>query len=126
MAQALEYVHKSVSAGGVIVVDYNSSLVLRYYLCPDSAIRTFEDQISQFGCGPFEMARTRGYDWAFTSENFEPILAEMEKRFGWQRGQTIWLAQAAEMRLDPKVLARFAAESKEFGLNVSVARLRAP
>jgi 4-amino-4-deoxy-L-arabinose transferase-like glycosyltransferase len=126
MAQALEYVHKSVSAGGVIVVDYNSSLVLRYYLCPDSAIRTFEDQISQFGCGPFEMARTRGYDWAFTSENFEPILAEMEKRFGWQRGQMIWLAQAAEMRLDPKVLARFGAESKEFGLNVSVARLRAP
>jgi len=127
MEQAVKYVHESVRPGGVILVDYNSSLVLRYYLCPDNAIRTFEDQIRQFNCGRFEMARARGYDWAFTSENFGPILAEMGKQFAWQRGQPIWLAQAAEMRLDSKMLARFGTgSSKEFGLNVSVTRLRAP
>ena len=127
MARAVKYVHESVPSGGMILVDYNSSLVLRYYLCRDSAIRTFEDQISEFDCGKYEMARTRGYDWAFTSKNFGPILVEMEKQFGWQPGQPIWLAQAAEMRLDSKLLARFGAESsKDFGLNVSVTRLRAP
>ena len=127
MKQVVKYVHESVPSGGVILVDYNSSLVLRYYLCRDNAIQTFEDQISQFDCGKYEMARTRGYDWAFTSENFGPIIAEMERQFGWQQGQAIWLAQAAEMRLDSKTLARFGAESsKDFGLNISVTGLRAP
>lgn len=84
-------------------------------------------QMSQFDCGKYEMARTRGYEWMFTSENFAPILARMEKQFGWRRGQPIWLAQVAEMRLDAAVLARFGADpNKEFGQNISVTRLRAP
>jgi hypothetical protein len=129
MAQAVNYIHASVPAGGVIVVDYNSSLVMRYYLCSgkDNMIRNFENQMSQFACGKYEMARTRGYEWMFTSENLEPILARMEKQFGWRHGEPIWLAQAAEMRLDAAVLARFGAgPSKEFGQNISVTQLRAP
>ncbi|HXT86974.1 MAG TPA: glycosyltransferase family 39 protein [Verrucomicrobiae bacterium] len=129
MAQALAYIHETVPRGGIVVVDYNSSLVLRYYLCPDerNSVRTFENEINQFGCAQYRMARARGYDWAFTSENLGPILAGMERQFGWQHEQPIWLVQAAEMRFDSKVLARFGAKnSKEFGLNVSVTRLRAP
>ncbi|HLW80804.1 MAG TPA: hypothetical protein VKS20_02060 [Candidatus Acidoferrales bacterium] len=129
MAQAVNYIHASVLAGGVIVVDYNSSLVMRYYLCSGmgNMIRNFENQMSQFACAKYEMARTRGYEWMFTRGNFGPILARMEKQFRWRHGQPIWLAQAAEMRLDAPVLARFGAgPSKEFGQNISVAQLRAP
>jgi hypothetical protein len=129
MAQAVKYIHASVPAGGVIVVDYNSSLVMRYYLCSGKGnmIRNFENQMSQFACGKYEMARTRGYEWMFTSENFGPILARMEKQFGWRHGQPIWLVQAAEMRLDAALLGRFGAQtSKEFGQNISVTQLRAP
>lgn len=129
MAQALAYIHKSVPAGGVIVVDYNSSLVLRYYLCPDerNSVRSFESQMGQFVCSDYKMARARGYDWQFTSESLGPILAEMEERFGWRHGQPIWLAQAAEMPLDAKVVARFGGEtSREFGGNISIAQLHAP
>jgi Dolichyl-phosphate-mannose-protein mannosyltransferase len=129
MARAVNYIHASVPAGGVIVVDYNSSLVMRYYLCSGKGnmIWNFEDQMSQFACGKYEMARARGYEWMFTSENFRPILARMEKQFSWRHGQPIWLVQAAEMRLNATVLARCGAErSKEFGQNISVTQLRAP
>jgi uncharacterized membrane protein len=129
MEQAVKYIRESVPAGGVIVVDYNSSLVMRYYLCSgaESSIQNYEDKISQFTCGNYEMARTRGYDWTFTSENTDEILAEMEKEFGWTTRQPIWLVQADETPLDAAFLARFgAATSKKFGGHIAVTQLRAP
>lgn len=127
--RAVQYIHESVPAGGILVVDYNSSLVARYYLCSGkgNSIRSFESQIGEFSCGTYEMARARGGDWNLTSENLGPILAAMEKQFRWKQGRPIWLVQAAEMRLDVATLERFGLESsKEFGLNVSVSELRAP
>lgn len=129
MAQAVKYVRAAVPANGVVVVDYNTSLVMRYYLCSGrgNAIRNFEDRISQFPCGKYEMARTRGYDWSFTSENLGPLLSEMEKQFGWKPGERLWLVQAAETRLDAGTLGRFGGqESREFGEDISVTPLRAP
>lgn len=129
MVQAVEYIRESVPAGGVIVVGYNGSLVLRYYLCSgaENSIQNYEDKISQFSCGRYEMARTRSYEWTFTSENMGGILAEMEKQFGWRPRQPIWLVQAAETPLKSAILARFeAGQSREFGNDISVTQLRAP
>lgn len=129
MVQAMKYIHESVPAGSVIVVDYNSSLELRYYLCSGAqrAMGEFEYLISQSGCGEYKMARSLCFDWTFTSENMGPILAEMEKQFNWKRGQPIWLVEAAETPFDAATLARFGSDHRhEFGEYVSVTRLRAP
>lgn len=131
MAQAVKYIYESVPAGGVIVVDYNTSLVMRYYLCSGkgNAIRSNEDRIRQFNCGKYQMASgvTRDYNWVFSSENFGPILAEMKQRLGWGQGQDLWLVRADEMPMDAAFLPRFGAEpSREFGDDILVTRLRAP
>lgn len=129
MVQAVRYIDESVPAGSEIVVDYNTSLVMRYYLCsgPGNAITSVEDQIGQIRCGKYQMARARGYDWSFTGESLGPILAEMEKQFDWKPGQLIWLVQAGEAGLDAATLTRFGAGvSKEFGNDISVTQLRAP
>lgn len=131
MAQAVKYIDESVPAGGVIVVDYNTSLVMRYYLCSGkgNAIRGYEDRIRQFGCGKYQMASgvTRDYNWVFSSENFGPMLAEMKQRLGWRQGQDLWLVRADEIPIDAAFLARFGAEpSHEFGDDILVTRLRAP
>jgi uncharacterized membrane protein len=129
MQQAVKYIHEAVPASGVIVVDYGSSLVLRYYLCSgtQNSIRNYEDQMGQFSCGKYEMARTRGYEWTFNGENLGPTLEEMEKQFGWQHGQPIWLVQVADVPLDAATLARFGAKQREkFGDDISVTQLRAP
>lgn len=129
MVQAVKYIHETAPAGSVILVDYNSSLVARYYLCAGKrgAIRDYEADIGWLSCGEYKMARARAYDHLFSSENFGPVLLGMEKRFGWKEGQAIWLVQLNEIPLDAPTLARYeAGPSKEFGGHISITRLRAP
>jgi uncharacterized membrane protein len=129
MVQAVKYLGETAPAGSVILVDYNSSLVMRYYLCSggENAIGGDEDDIRRFACGEYEMARARGHDWTFTGENLGPILTEMKKRFGWKQGEAIWLIQVYEMRLDAATLARFGAgAAKDFDGDIFITRLRAP
>lgn len=133
MVQTVKYIHESVPAGGVILVDYNTGLMLRYYLCSgaQNSIRGGEDRVEQFACGEYQMASgvTRNYGWVFSSKTFVPLFAGMEKQLDWSQGQAIWLVQADEISppLDLTFLARFGAErTQEFGEYISVTRLRAP
>jgi dolichyl-phosphate-mannose-protein mannosyltransferase len=129
MAQAMKYLRETAPVGSVIVVDYNSSLVGRYYLCGGSgdAIRDYEADIGQFSCDGYEMARARAYDHLFSSDNFGAVFVGMAKRFRWKEGQAIWLLQVSEIPLDAPTLARFeAGPRKAFGGHICITQLRAP
>jgi hypothetical protein len=133
MSRALSDVRQSISSGELVFVDYQTALVLAYYLSRDQVFPSKDvgEKFLEFPCGGYRIVSTRYPPlWMFTVENFPAELDEMRRQYGLNPGRQLWVIRAgwnqrnARMDLHTELAMRFPELNRlphqKFGENISV------
>jgi hypothetical protein len=126
MAGAMNYMEQSIPRGSLVVVDYQSSLPITYYLCGPKTIMprdTHQGEYSRFDCNGYSVVSL--HIWKLIAESFPMQFKQMAQNTGLKPGDRIWVFQSgwgknlgAELpKLDPKFRCL---APKNFGENISV------
>jgi len=126
MTQALGAIRNSVSPGDVIFVDFQTSFLLRFYLCPEvSPSRLPASDFRTYTCGGYRVVSTGSETNVLTADLFLRRWEEMVSACGWKPGQTIWIFQAGwdialAQELQERVPEFRDLKTESFGRNISL------
>jgi hypothetical protein len=129
MTQAMNAIRQNVSAEDVIFVDFQTSFLLRFYLCPE--IGPADSPASEFrtySCGGYRVISTNSETNVLTANLFLRRWKEMEDVYGLKTGQTVWVFQAGwdidlARDLQEKVSEFHDLKTQSFGRNITLFRL---
>ena len=130
MIRATEFTRSQIPPSDLIFVDYQTRLLLGYYLCPQqpvpfsAPIGSFEE----FQCGGHRVVATGPDLYIFTAEDFLPRWNELPASFPLEPGQQVWVLQAGwEVDLLHQLQSKFAElpklDSRSFGKNITIFKL---
>ena len=128
MEQAVAYLYASVPPGSIVLTDYESGLLLSYYVCGTDVTHT--GKLTEFfyvsQCGEYESASLLPRLWVFRTDSF-PAEAQTLTTLP-MRGHEIWLFQAGFIvDREPEfqaLLGRYGCASpRRFGENILVCRV---
>jgi len=93
MLRAMAGLRQSAPPGSIILADYQSGLVLSYYLCGHNVVQIFPPFVpySKADCAAYTVITSRPELWKFYAGDFPAQLAEMAATYGFGPGSTIWL-----------------------------------
>ena len=93
MAHAVAALRQSAAPGSLILADYQSGLLLGYYLCGHGIVQEFPPYVSfaKAGCGPYAVFTARPERWKFHAGEFPDQLAELTANYGLAPDTKIWL-----------------------------------
>jgi hypothetical protein len=95
MNGAMDHIRQSVPQGGLILVDYQSSIVLSYYLCGPKAIapiETFTGGDFDFTCDGYSIAALR--TWKLLYQDFPSQFAKVAAARRLKPGDRVWVFQS--------------------------------
>ncbi len=128
MKSALTYLRGSVPPGSVFLTDYESGLLLGYYLCAHGVVQIFPppQPLASADCGAYTVLATSFHDWKFTADTFPSEFAGASEMLA--PGAEVWLFYAGWINDSApavkKELADFGCQApKGFGENILVCRL---
>jgi uncharacterized membrane protein len=131
MEQAVGYLRASAVPGSVFLTDYESGLLLSYYVCGTDITHSGElsGDFYVSRCGEYESASLLPRFWVFRADTF-PMQVQALERNGYPvlRGREVWLFQAGFIvDREPEFqasLGRYGCRSpRKFGTNVVVCRI---
>ncbi|MGC1436807.1 MAG: glycosyltransferase family 39 protein [Terriglobales bacterium] len=96
MARALGFIHAQIPQSDLIFVDYQTRLLLGYYLCPLQPVPFSAPvgSLEEFRCNGYQ-AFAAGPDlYIFTTENFIPRWHQFQRSVSLKSGQSVWVIQA--------------------------------
>jgi hypothetical protein len=94
MASAIRYMEQSVPQGDLILVDYQSSLPLAYYLCGPKTIfpiEMFHQDYFEFECHGYSVASL--HVWKLIPQSFRFQFEKMARARDLKRGERVWIYQ---------------------------------
>jgi hypothetical protein len=96
MQQAVNSLRASVSPGSIIFADYESGLLLGYYVCEHGVVQVFPpyESFVQSDCGAYTAITARPQEWKFYSSDFPEQLAEFAQSSKLAPGTKVWLFDA--------------------------------
>jgi hypothetical protein len=96
MEQAGNAVRASVSPGSTIFADYQSGLLLGYYLCDHGVVQIFPplQPFAKSDCGPYTVITARPEEWKFYAEDFPTQLERLTQIHRIAPGTRLWLFDA--------------------------------
>jgi hypothetical protein len=131
MHEAVAYLRGSATPGSIVLTDYESGLLLSYYVCGRDI--THSGQLTEYfyisGCGDYESASLLPRLWVFRADTFPVQMQALAKNEpAVVRGREVWLFQAGfivdrepEFQL---LLRRYGcALPRKFGANIVVCRI---
>jgi hypothetical protein len=126
MASAVEYLQRSVPPGSIIVTDYESGLLLSYYVCHKDITHPGqpEGEFYYAQCGPYQTASLLPRLWVFRTTQLPAQLREVAARTS--AGQQMWLFQAGFIvDREPELQALLAGHGapQKFGANILICRI---
>ena len=95
-ARALVFIHAQIPQSDLIFVDYQTRLLLGYYLCPLQPVPFSAPvgSLEEFRCNGYQ-AFAAGPDlYIFTTENFIPRWHQFQRSVSLKSGQSVWVIQA--------------------------------
>jgi hypothetical protein len=92
MEQAADYMH-SLPAGSVILSDYQSGLLLGYYVCGHEVVQILELSWKT-GCGPYAVVTTHPNEWEFYAGNLPDQLSRAAAIYNLAPASKVWLFDA--------------------------------
>ena len=94
MSQAVNHIHQSIPAGKLVFVDYQTSVLLGYYLGKDQITRFDqpEKEFSEFTYGGYRIVSAR--QWLFNVESFGVELRRLKSAYGLPPGDMVWVVSA--------------------------------
>lgn len=130
MASAIAHLQASAPAGSTILTDYESGLLLGYYLCGHSVVQVFPPQqpMARAQCGPYSVEATSFRDWKFVANTFPAHFANAAKNL--KPGTELWLFYSGWINDSApalrKELPQFGCPAPQtFGENILVCKLSA-
>lgn len=96
MKEAADSLRRSAPAGSVLFADYQSGLLLGYYVCGHGVVQTFPplQAFTRSECGPYTVITARPQEWKFYASDMPSQLASAAQTYGLAPGTTIWLFDA--------------------------------
>ena len=131
MTDAIDAIRRKVHPGGTILVDFQTSFLIRYYLCPDAIASGFPaSEWQTYSCGGYRVISANSEINIFSSETFLPGWKEIVATYNLLPGQDIWIFQAGwDIGLARELQKRFPEfhdlEPDSFGRNISLFKLKA-
>jgi hypothetical protein len=129
MTRAMDEIQQSVSPDDVIFVDFQTSFLLRFYLCPEISFTGLPPSaFRDFSCGGHRAISLGPETNVLMADLFPQRWDEMVSANGLKPGQTVWILQAGwdiglaqELREKLPEFRDLKAES--FGRNISLFKL---
>ncbi|HTW58112.1 MAG TPA: glycosyltransferase family 39 protein [Terriglobales bacterium] len=130
MKNAVTYLRESARPGSVFFTDYESGLLLGYYLCGHGVVQIFPSPQPLAGadCGAYRVLATSFHDWKFTAATFPAEFTSASKMLS--PGAEVWLFYAGWINdsapaMKPQLAQYGCPAPKNFGENILICRLTA-
>ena len=130
MARATVFIRSQIPQADLIFVDYQTRLLLGYYVCPQQPVPFSAPigSLEQFQCGNHRAAAASPDLYIFTADNFLPKWNQLTRSLPLKSGQNVWLVQAGWDVNSPNELPRSLPQIKIgstqwFGKNISISSL---
>jgi 4-amino-4-deoxy-L-arabinose transferase-like glycosyltransferase len=96
MNQAADSLRQSAPAGSVLFADYQSGLLLGYYICGHGVVQTFPplQSFTRSECGPYTVITARPQEWKFYASDLPDQLASAAQTYDLTPGTKVWLFDA--------------------------------
>jgi hypothetical protein len=96
MDHAVAYLNQNASPGSILFADYQSGLLLGYYLCGHRVVEEFGplDPYARADCGPYTVITTQPQEWKFYAADLPRQLAGATNTFTLAPGTKLWLFDA--------------------------------
>jgi hypothetical protein len=96
MKEAAESLRQSAPAGSVLFADYQSGLLLGYYVCGHGVVQTFPplQSFTRSECGPYTVITARPQEWKFYASDLPDQLASAAQTYDLAPGTKVWLFDA--------------------------------
>jgi len=130
MNQAMNAVRREVPPSAPLFVDYQTSLLLNHYLCPQRAM-SFDSSITNlevFSCGGYRVISADPHTWRFDAQTFLSKWDELVRTYNLKPGDRVWVIQegwdiklAADLQNQFREFRSLHAES--FGRNITMFEL---
>ena len=94
MSQTVNHIHQSIPPGKLVFVDYQTSVLLGYYLGKNQITRFDQPQkeFREFPYGGYRVVSTR--HWLFNVENFGVELKRLRNVYDLPPGEMVWIISA--------------------------------
>jgi hypothetical protein len=81
MREAVSYLRTSAAPGAVLLTDYESGLLLGYYLCGHGVVQVFPpaQPFARADCGPYRVLSTSFHEWKFVADTLPAELAQADQ-----------------------------------------------
>ena len=96
MVRAMEFFRSQIPPSEPIFVDYQTRLLLGYYLCPEQPVpfSAPAGSFEEFQCGGHRVVAAGPDLYIFTAQNVLPRWNELFRSFPLKSGQSVWVIQA--------------------------------
>jgi hypothetical protein len=129
MTQALDAIQRNVSSDDMLLVDFQTNFLLRFYLCPEvTPVALPSGEFRTYTCGGHRVISATSETNVFTADSFPSRWNEMVKTCSLSPGQTVWIFQAGwdialAEELKEKIPRLHDLKSESFGRNISLFKL---
>jgi Dolichyl-phosphate-mannose-protein mannosyltransferase len=129
MTQALDAIRQRVPPDDLIFVDFQSSFLLRFYLCPEISFTGLPPAAFRtFSCGGHRVISLSSETNVLTAQVFPRRWDELVSTYGLRPGQTVWIFQAGwdiglARELKERVPEFRELKADSFGRNISLFKL---
>ncbi|HEY7095533.1 MAG TPA: glycosyltransferase family 39 protein [Terriglobales bacterium] len=132
MLQAVHEIENRVPGGSVVFADYQSGLLLSYYVCHDKVVQFIPpfDPYLKSPCGGVTVISTFPRIWIFQPEDFPSALEGAQKAYRLSSDTKLWVFQAGWLVDDEPATRQVFKEHgcsapRSFGANIFLCQLRA-
>jgi len=96
MRSAVGTLRLSAPVGSVLFADYQSGLLLGYYLCGHGVVQEFPplQRFLKTDCGPYTVITAQPQEWKFYAEDLPAQLTAAAAQYGLAPGTKVWLFDA--------------------------------
>jgi hypothetical protein len=96
MVRALGFIDAQVPQSDLIFVDYQTRLLLGYYLCPEQPVSFSAPvgSLEEFRCNGYQIVAASPDLYIFTAENFPSRWNQLLHSVPLKSGQSVWVMQA--------------------------------
>jgi hypothetical protein len=130
MIRAMGFVRSQIPQSDLIFVDYQTRLLLGYYLCPQQPVSFSASvgSLEEFQCSGYRVVAAGPEQYIFSAESFLPKWDELLRSFPLRSGQAVWVIQAGwEVYLSRELHSRLPEfrelDPQSFGKNITIFRL---
>src|SRR5580700_11213216 len=131
IVRAMGFIHAQIPQSDLIFVDYQTRLLLGYYLCPEQSVPFSApvESLEEFQCNGYQIVAAGPDLYIFTAENFVFRWDQLLQSAPLKSGQSVWVIQAGwEVDLAHDLQSRLVEfrelNPQSFGRNITIFKVK--